>query len=68
MVKNGHFSKADLHQSAYTVNYKYVVEEPSAILGHYSSSIYCNGRLFDEILNEGYTKNGGILFCRSQNF
>jgi len=36
MVKNSHFSKADLHQTASTVNYKYVVEKPCAILGHYS--------------------------------
>jgi len=49
MVKNSHFSKAYLHDAADTMNYKYVKEEPYAILGHYYCSVYYNGRSFDNI-------------------
>ena len=55
MVKNGHFSKTDLHQTAYIMNYKYVEEEPCGILGHYFCSIYRNGQSSDIFLSEGYT-------------
>jgi len=34
------------------VNYKYIVEEPCAILGQYFCSIYCNGRSFDIFVSE----------------
>ena len=57
MVKNRNFSKAYLHYTAHSMNYKYIVEEPSAILGHYFMWFYCNGRSFDIFLYEGHCIN-----------
>ena len=54
MVKNSHFPKAYLHDAAHSMNYKYVAEEPCAILGHYSCSIQCNGQSFDIFVSEGH--------------